>query len=148
MTKKLFVLFLSCAITFTLFSSPPHIDAITLSENTSLLNTNDIPVVIEEENIAEMGHIQRIDTTDLDSISFLNNDDTISVYKFSENVRYIDETGTIQDKSNVLHRQTDGSYDNEHNDVKLSFSSTISDGMTLAYDDIILEMIPYVEINL
>lgn len=143
--KKIFALFLSCTITFTIFSLPLHTNAITLTNNSSLLSIDDLPSVIAEENITDFGHIQRLETTELDTIKFQNIDNSISVYKFSENVSYIDENGIIQDKSNALYRQADGSYKNIDNDVELSFGHTVSDGITLTYDDFYFEMTPYVE---
>ena len=109
-----------------------------------LLEISNLPEFISSENVMQFKHKSRIDDSELDSIKFINADNSISVYKFSENIRFIDENGIIKDKSNDLTLQYDGSYQNELNDVKLSFPKFIHDGITMSFDDITIVMTPVI----
>ena len=58
-------------------------------EMTSAYETLDVPEVIESEIVKEKGHIKRIreGEEDLRTAKFLNQDGTVSVYKFGENIK-------------------------------------------------------------
>ena len=111
-----------------------------LSDN--LLAVNEVNDMISEEQIALHGHIQEIETDELNVLSFRNNDGTTTKYLFSENIRYVNSNGNICDKSNDLFLQEDDSYQNLNNDIRLSFPNDISDGIALSYKDISISMTP------
>lgn len=144
--KSFLTLSLAIIMILTIFKSTFLVHAVDLSETTDitqLLSPEELPDIIMEDSALQFGHVKRIDDSKLDQIMFLNQDNTVSVYQFTENVKYIDENGKVQDKSNVLKHQLDGSYENVYNDVKMSFSSQIQDGVTISFNGAELTMTPF-----
>lgn len=61
------------------------------------LTADNIPEVISAASIEENNHIAQIfsEEKDMNSIVFLNDDDTATLYYFEEAVKFIDEDGHI-----------------------------------------------------
>ncbi len=111
---------------------------------TDTLDINTVPEVIPYDVARASGHILRDYSQEdlLNSVVFKNADDTNTMYLFDEDVKYIDDDGSIKDKSNTLIRNVDGSYRNVHNDIKISYPAKISEGITLSYNGMTMVMIP------
>ena len=99
------------------------------------LTADNIPEVISAASIEENNHIARIfsEEKDMNSIVFLNDDDTATLYYFEEAVKFIDEDGHIKDKSNQLYSAFDDpqfaldySYVNKDNNIRTYFPKTLS----------------------
>lgn len=121
-------------------------DAIADSENISdyseesgieaiALDATNTPEVITDEQIEENGHIARIFSAEqeLNSIVFLNEDDSATLYCFENDVKYIDNFGKVRDKSNQLYSAYDDpqfaadySYVNSDNDINTYFPKVLS----------------------
>ncbi len=154
-TQKLFAMISAIALLWSIavpcvaVGAAPDTEPV-VSEPTeiALMSVNDLPACIPEENIAALGHVERLDSDALDGYQFLNRDGTVSNYFFTDNVRYVDENGVVRDKEKVLVRQSDGSYRNTYTDIAMHFSASISDGMTMTFDGISLSMYPFIDPSL
>ncbi|MBQ3065003.1 MAG: hypothetical protein IJC98_02070, partial [Clostridia bacterium] len=159
-TKKKIAFWLSFMMVMTSIVLFPQLEAVALAEETEVLEQSvtlseelplicaeGLPAEITEANIQKYGHIQRIETTELNKIKFKNRDDTVSVYHFSENIRYEDANGVIRDKSNQLFLQSDGSYKNQYNDIQYTFPSGINKGVTISSGNVSLVMTPDVQLQ-
>ncbi|MCD8002405.1 MAG: peptidoglycan DD-metalloendopeptidase family protein [Clostridia bacterium] len=71
------------------------------------------------------------------------------MYYYSENIKYVDSNGVVQDKTNFITRDGD-KYINADNDINVSLpvdaEDIISDGISLAYGDIEISMQPNVSL--
>lgn len=114
-------------------------------EMTSAYETLDVPEVIESEIVKEKGHIKRIreGEEDLRTAKFLNQDGTVSVYKFGENIKYIDKDGNIKDKANILTHKGKY-YTNENNDINSYFPEDIHNGVEIRYDNVVIKTTPII----
>ena len=113
-----------------------------------LLKRETVPEVINYEYAVSIGHIQRAyDEEDgLNSVVFRNDDGTNTMYLFNEDVKYIDDSGAINDKSNALVNCEDGSFSNKFNDIYVVYPNRIHDGITLSYNDFYLTSTPLIEV--
>lgn len=103
----------------------------------------EIPDIIEPSIAKEKGHIKRIkeEEDDLKTLKFLNQNGTISVYKFCEDVKYIDNNGTVQDKTNKL-SQKNNYYVNESNDINCYFPCDLNDSIKISYKNLSIKVTP------
>lgn len=116
------------------------------------LASEDIPEAVSVNEVETYGHVQRLyeQEKDLNTVVFQNEDGTKTMYYFTEPVKYIDENGTVQDKSNTLTlkavnaRSAASGYANENNDVHTYFPNALSTetGVVLEKDEINLELTP------
>ncbi len=107
----------------------------TSSEITSVvLSDNDIPECLTLEVSENNKFAARLyeKETALDTVLFANKDGSETVYIFNEDVKYIDESGKIADKSNKLYSNiksrafsSDYSYVNKENDINTYFPKTL-----------------------
>jgi hypothetical protein len=114
----------------------------------------DIPEVIDEQDFNMKRHTQRLyqKENDLSTFIFKNADGTETAYIFNEPVKYEDEKGNIQNKSNKLYSDFktdlfDGNYAyvNKDNDIKTYFPTELSayTGIILEYEGKVIEMYPF-----
>lgn len=111
----------------------------------SLLEESDIPDVIEYSIASEKGHCERIiENENLNSFVFNNIDGTQSQYIFNHPVKYIDDSGNLQDILMQIEENEYGSgYIPVSSDVNVCFNKILSDGIALNYyDDVNVSMIP------
>lgn len=109
-------------------SNAEKIEAIRLTEENR-------PEAISKALIEENNHIARLvsEEKDVNSIVFLNADDTATLYYFEEPVKFITEDNQIKDKSNQLYSAFDEpqfsseySYFNKDNDIRTYFPKVLS----------------------
>ena len=69
-----------------------------------VLSEDDVPEVIDFAEAQEKGHVLRLRSKESDdnTVVFLNDDNTETMYLFAEPVKYTDEHGNIKDKSTAL----------------------------------------------
>ena len=119
---------------------------------TAQLSPEEIPEAVSKEDIAERGHVHRLwkQEEDANSIVFQNRDGTKTLYYFTEAVKYVDENGAVQDKSNTLQDIGSASsasgyrYVNGFNDIKTYFPAQLGSGtgLLLKHGDIQIELTP------
>lgn len=115
------------------------------------LTADDLPGTMTMAQANERGHIARLynEEPDLNTVIFLNQDGTKSIYQYAAPVKY-ERNGSISDKSNkIIASDLSGySYKNKSNDVDVFFadeiSSSSSKGVRVINDDINIELIPSV----
>lgn len=85
--------------------------------------------LISQENIELYGHRERYfeGEESMNEIRLLNEDGTVSAYMFDYPVKYVDDDGSIKDKSNKLHvsKRNNYLYVNDDNDIKTYFPKKI-----------------------
>lgn len=126
----------------------------TSSEITSVvLSDNDIPECLTLEVSENNKFAARLyeKETALDTVLFANKDGSETVYIFNEDVKYIDESGKIADKSNKLYSNiksrafsSDYSYVNKENDINTYFPKTLKTdiGVSVEAQGQVIEMYP------
>ena len=108
-----------------------------------VLSEDDVPEVIDFAEAQEKGHVLRLRSKESDdnTVVFLNDDNTETMYLFAEPVKYTDEHGNIKDKSTAL-TLSDGAYTMAQNDVKVRFARDISKGVTVNKGGVNITMTP------
>ncbi len=90
---------------------------------------------VEEAELKSHNFVSRLpDEEDLHSYVFQNEDGSRTAYFFSENVKYVDKDGIIQEKDISLAATRDG-YKTTKNEVSVNFSNSPSDGITMGYGE-------------
>lgn len=122
-----------------------------------ILDDSELAEALIENGVTGTNHVQRLEIKepDLNTIIYANNDGTETAYIFDEEVKYIDENGEIQDKSNAITDAEgatvgDGySYFNGKNDVHTYFPEVLSGdtGILLSGGGFSLEMLPDTDVS-
>lgn len=110
-------------------------------DNESIIGTTQseitYPESLDKEVIATANHIKRMHTEEASMMNvamYKNADETVTSYIFSENIKYIDKTGKISDKSSKLFSDSNGNYRTENNDIITSLPKNIKDGVSISYN--------------
>lgn len=121
------------------------VDPIVVGEKI-VLSADDVPEMIDFASAKEKGHIMRLryKETDDHTVVFLNEDNTETMYIFAEPVKYTDSSGAIKDKSTRL-SLSGNSYVMAENDINVSFSQSVSGGISISKGDINISMTPIVQ---
>lgn len=107
------------------------------------LTAENIPECLNLSFLQDSGHVSRlIYDEDMNTAVFSNGDGTNTMYLFDEPIKYIDASGKIKDKKSTLVKQSDGSYRNIENDISVTYSNDIIDGISLNYQNFTLSMTP------
>ena len=108
-----------------------------------VLSSEDVPEVINFSDAQEKGHILRLREKEPDdnTVIFLNNNNTETMYIFAEPIKYTDEYGNKKDKSTEL-TLSDGVFEMTQNDINVSFATNISKGISISREDIEITMTP------
>lgn len=126
----------------------------TTSESiSSVFSEKDIPECLALEISENSKFAARLyeKETSLDTVLFANKDGSETVYIFNEDVKYIDESGNIADKSNKLYSNiesrvysTDYSYVNKENDINTYFPKSLKTdvGVSVEAQGQVIEMYP------
>lgn len=122
------------------------------SETTEILEDSELAEALIENGVTGTNHVERLEIKepDLNTIIYANYDGTETAYIFDEEVKYIDDNGEIQDKSNEITEADSDiigeqySYFNEDNDINTYFPDVLSEdsGIFLNSDGFTLEMMP------
>lgn len=119
----------------------------------SVLSENDIPECLAHEVSGNNKFAARLYEREnaLDTVLFANKDGSETIYIFNEDVKYIDESGKIVDKSNKLYSNiesrafsSDYSYVNKENDINTYFPKTLKTdvGVSVEAQGQVIEMYP------
>ncbi len=129
-------------------------EAINLNENIETdkiigniyeLTVEDVPEIISFAKAKANGHIARLreKETDRNTVIFLNEDKTETMYIFAEPIKYTDSYGDVRDKSTEL--TLDGTnYIMQDNDINVTLPLNISQGISVSDDEISISMTPLV----
>ena len=120
---------------------------------TAELAEEEIPEVMNTTETRRKGHVHRLrdEESDLDSAVFQNRDGTKSMYLFSQSIKFMDDNGEVQDKSNKLSEDIndprfaeDYAYVNNENDVNTYFPEKLVEdtGVILTWQDAAIEISP------
>lgn len=126
------------------------------SEEPEVLDDSELAEALIENGVTDTNHVERLEIKepDLNTIIYANYDGTETAYIFDEEVKYIDDNGEIQDKSNEI-TEIDSdiiggeyAYFNEDNDINTYFPDSLSEdsGILLSSDGFTLEMMPNTDI--
>jgi len=132
-SKKLTALFLCFAFLFPLCS----IGAFGLEEKL------EIPYALSSIGANTSSHISRVRSheNDQNTLVFLNQDSTKTMYLFSEPVKYKDASGDVVDKDATLVSKDNG-YGMKANDIDLLLPYQLNDGVVLLYREHSLKITP------
>ena len=103
-----------------------------------------LPEIVDAQEVIDYGYAARdriAEATDLNSFVFLNSDGTSTLRLYDHPVKYIDETGTIQDITLTIEKHNDG-YRTADNAIVTTFAQKLSDGITLTGEDVTVRMLP------
>lgn len=111
------------------------------------ISISELPKAIEEDNISQYGHVNRIlEEEDEYSIVFSNQDGSNTKYLFSYPVKYTDEDNKLKDITlDIVYDKSKGSYITKNNDIKTTFGKELTDGINLQYNNICIDLIPIIE---
>lgn len=144
--------FAVCAPLINVYASAESAD--TSSETIlGVLSENDIPECLALEVSENSKFAARLyeKETALDTVLFANKDGSETVYIFNEDVKYIDESGIVADKSNKLYSNiesraysSDYSYVNKENDINTYFPKSLKTdvGVSVEAQGQAIEMYP------
>lgn len=123
-----------------------------ITNETELVAAEDLHMMISREDVENYGHIGRAEEyeSSLNSLVMRNSDGTLTTYIFSEDIKYVDESGNIKDKETSLTNATDEKFTAKYafatqsNDVQLLFPRSLGkeNGVLLDKDDINIELKP------
>ena len=107
------------------------------------LQAEDVPELIDFNEAKEKGHVQRLREKEPDNntIIFLNEDSTETMYVFAEPIKYTDVNGEIKDKSRTL-SLVENNYTMPENDVRVYFPTNVSDGISASKGEYTVSMMP------
>lgn len=71
------------------------------------------------------------------STVFTNEKGGFTLYYFNEPIKYVDEFGAIQDKSDKLYIHGDGSFRTIASDIQTTLSKKLKEGITVSKDGIL-----------
>ena len=144
----LVLVLMSCNLNFTTITAEmPTVQQIADNEldyNNQQDKNFVLPDIIKDSDDATEKYISREYSyeKDLNTFVFRNNDGTYTKKLYSYPVKYIDKTGKTKDITTDIEKLSDGSFKTAENSIVTTFSKTLSDGITLSYNDIVIKMIP------
>lgn len=106
-----------------------------------------VPEIIGYETAVAKNHVGRLyedEGTDLNKIVFLNVDGSKTMYLFDFPVKYVDETGSIQDiRLEIADGTTEsGKFQTAANDAVTRFPAKFTDGISLEGNDTEIRLVP------
>ncbi len=139
-----FIMLLNLTTLITYSSQP--LDVIDTEPIVNLTeNELELPEILTPDAVAGKGHVLRAKDmeTELDTATFENIDGSYSTYVFGEPIKYIDENGKVNDKSNAL-LSTPLGFANVKNDIRVSYPNNIALGIAASYGDYNIRMSPII----
>lgn len=122
--------------------------AVLCAEDTEISEESMILRYIDSSQFNAAKHVQRlIEMEDLNTYVFANADGTRSIYTMHENVKYVDEDGTVREKDISLKSKT-GGFGTERNNVELFIPNNPIQGIDLEYSGFAVKLIPQGLINI
>ena len=111
------------------------------------LDPSTVPAIIGYETAYKRAHVQRLyaeEGSNLNTIIFLNANQTKTVYLFDHPVKYVDENGNIKDITLDITGEvgSSGTFRTESNSVLTTFSRNLTDGISLNSNGLSVTMTP------
>lgn len=124
--------------------APDEKTLIELKEMT--VDVSSLPSFIDSGKALQKGHVNRLKSreSNLNTVVFQNNDGTETTYIFMRPVKYIDDNGVVQDKSDKVTSLTDRTYSHGmmNNNVKALFPKSSNYGAKIQYQNYSVQMKP------
>ena len=99
----------------------------------------DYPEIIAEK---AADHVARLPfKEEMNTLVYMNDNGTETLYMFGMDVKYTDENGEIKDKSTKLALSEEGYY-NPDNDIRVNFAKALENGVSVTYNDIVISVRP------
>lgn len=119
----------------------------------AILSNDELAEALTERGVVNQNHTERLydREDDLNTLVYLNQDGSETAYIFNETVKYLDDSGKVKDKSNILSNNiTDTeftkeyAYVNDRNDINTYFPKTLEKekGIVLNSSKVSVEMYP------
>lgn len=113
----------------------------------SLLDKNTVPDIVGYDEAVAQSHIKRLydeEGNDLYTIIFLNVDGTKTMYKYDFPVKYVDDSGVIQDITLQITDSERGTekFKTANNSTITTFSRYLTDGISLMGNETNITLIP------
>lgn len=142
MKKKILSLIIAIILSISSIVISNNIVSGAAVDNTVSSIANEIPNVISLDAEVDLNHIKRISSAEksLNEICFENEDGSITSYMFNYPVKYLDKQGNVVDKSNEIADTEDG-FESRYNDIKTVFGNSLTDGISITYNDLRLKMV-------
>ena len=108
------------------------------------LTEQTLPFAMTAADARLEGFVSRVKDaeTNLHSAVFKNADGGLTLYHYSDPIKYIDANGVVRDKSNLLQTRTDGSFVTVSSDIQTTFPKHLKDGITMQKDEWQLRLAP------
>lgn len=124
--------------------APDEKTLIELKEMT--VDVSSLPSFIDSGKALQKGHVNRLKSreSNLNTVVYQNNDGTETTYIFMRPVKYIDDNGVVQDKSDKVTSLTDRTYSHGmmNNNVKALFPKSSNYGAKIQYQNYSVQMKP------
>lgn len=106
-----------------------------------------VPDIISAEELEEKQYVGRIkeEEHNLYSFVFQNADGTSTLRMFQHPVKYIGSDGDVKDITTLIKRNSNGSFETKDNSISTHFSRFITDGISLAGEQVNIKMVPILE---
>ncbi len=113
------------------------------------LTVDNLPFALTLTEAAAEGFVSRVKSAEADLYSAVlkNNKGDLTLYYYDQPIKYIDEYGEIQDKSDQFYAYKDGSFGTLASDIQTDLPRQLKDGISLCKDNIRLNMSPVEEIS-
>lgn len=138
--KRILSLLVTFCTLFTLLGIPRSV--VLSAEPDDAVGVLSLPDIITEAEAAENGYVARVSAaeTNLNTLVFRNADGTNTMRIFDHPVKF-EDGGTVKDITLGI-KTSRGGFISAQSPIRTVFPSRLSDGISLAYDDIEIEMIP------
>lgn len=138
--KRILSLFVTFCTLFTLLGIPRSV--VLSAEPDDAVGVLSLPDIITEAEAAENGYVARVSAaeTNLNTLVFRNADGTNTMRIFDHPVKF-EDGGTVKDITLGI-KTSRGGFISAQSPIRTVFPSRLSDGISLTYDGIEIEMIP------
>ena len=144
--RKLLSLLLIICISMTMLTGYIPVNAVTPATETrsESMTPFELPDIVDTAEAEEKGYIGRVKTEekDLHTFVFANGDGTNTMRVYSHPVKYVAKDGTVRDISLDVKAKADGGFVTADHEIITTFEKTLTDGISLAYDDVEVTLIP------
>lgn len=134
------------------FPTDTSVDTLTVQPAASTdlhlsLDSAEVPEIIGYQQAVSQNHVQRLyeeEGDELDKVVFLNADGSRTMYYFGFPVKYLNESGDIQDISLAIadSNTKSGEFETTANAALTTFSAQFADGITLSSDKADIRLAP------
>lgn len=133
---------LSVTMLSSLIGTPASLNADTDPEK-AIINESLLPEVLDYDIAIAKEYTDRLydEEPDLNTAAFINRNNIRTLCIFGRDIKYIDDSGIVRDKSNRLARVANG-YTNPKNNISVFYPDNIANGISVSYDDYEVGLLP------